>query len=306
MIQKVLLLGALIVALFGFIVWYDAQPTQYYDVCRHRGCVGSHEFTLIDLSNFTVQVLDPKARPGYDINLVPASSNGQVHRVPHLVRSEMLRDGRCVFKGGVVPYLQCNGTRGAFDGIRLNLTPELLDAAGLERALVNQTDVELQRRYTFYLAQAHEQRGDYEAALPHYEARAALMGWGPETFYAQHRAGVCHMSLNHTAGAKKAFLDAYAIDPTRKEPLYYLARMARLEQDFPLCMLYSGAAIQLGGAWSDALYINQAIYTWMMEDERAACLASIGRKQDAHWHWHRLLKLAPESQHERINKNLSL
>ena len=231
-----------------------------------------------------------------------------IYRLPHLIRSQLIIDKKCSFEGGLLPYLQCNGSAGRFDGFHLDVTPTVIDnSKEIELALVNQTSIVLARRYAFHLALHYEGKQNYQRALYFYQSRVKMAGWNAEIFYAQYRVGYCYMMLEKKKEAKESFLDAYSIDPTRKEPLYFLARLAREEKDYPLSLLYSGAAMQLGATWDDALHVSKDIYYWIMEDERALCLSAIGRKLDAQWHWNRLLQSGslPANQIDRIKKNLS-
>ena len=127
-------------------------------------------------------------------------------------------------------------------------------------------------------------------------------------FYAHYRIGMCYLKLssNNTKLAKSEFLKAYAIDPHRKEPLYYLARIARIEKDYALCLLYAGAAMQIGVPWSDALFVEGNIYNWQLEEEYAMCQYYTGRKKTAQYHWKRLVDniKMPEETKKRIIKNL--
>jgi hypothetical protein len=312
-------LATLFVALCGiFLLKLQAQsgaPDADFEICYSLDdCRSTKEFTLLlDRSaDYTLHSHADATVPQFDVNFVIFSrpSDGLVYRMPNLVRTSTLFTA-CQLKGSPRPFLQCNGSHGLYDGFHVNAAniaqPSDAELVDMLRQLNDPSAPEdLKPRLTFYIGQAFEQKGDYEKAVKYYRQRVELGGWRPETFYAQFRVGYGLLALNKTEEAKMELLKANALDPSRKEPLYYLGRLARVENDFPLCMLYTGAAMQLGQAWTDALFVDSDIYLWRVEDERALCLYYVGRKVDAQFHWNRLRQMdaVPPKEKERIVENL--
>ena len=300
---KIAVLIPLVVLIFGGMIVFD-RTTPFFDVCDlgdFSACKRAAPFTLFVNGNHSLQNLNTTARPEFDVNyVIYQQADGVVFRLPNLIR----KDVSCEYVGKVRPFLRCNGTHGVFNGFRVETPaprPLFNETGRLEAALVD-ADQTMAPRYTFFLALAYERAGELDKARSYYLQRASLGGWPPEHFYSQYRAGLLELAKeNSTMG----LLSAYALDPTRKEPLYYLARAARVKGDYPLCLLYSGAALQLSAPWTDALFVENDIYQWRVEDERALCLYYVGRKADARWHWNRLAGLVPEKTRARIIKNLN-
>lgn len=316
--SKFAFLILIIGVVFGGMIMYDKKvEANYYSVCdinRLDECEPSQAYTmLLENTGDKLVTQNSTARPAFDINfiLVLRQSDGITFRVPHLVRSSLLTENKCKYIGKMRPYLKCNGTAGTFDGFYIEtksdpMSPEQ-EIRDLNKAIGNETNLVLLARYTFYLAFAYERNGDYKKAIHYYGERRLLGGWPPEVFYSQYREAIAYLRMNDTKSAKTSLLDAYALDPNRKEPLYYLARIAREENDLPLCMLYTGAGMQLGVAWTNALFVETDIYLWRLEEERALCLYYTNRKNDAKFHWNRLMHnpMVPKGDKERVKKSLT-
>lgn len=304
------------IILVGFSVLYmqnkSSENELYFDICygdNVETCTGEREFTLmLGSPNDTVQTLNPALRPQFDVNYVimQRKLDSIVYRMPVLVRSSILRP-HCSYVG-LNKVLNCTyGSHGTFDGFAVNVFPrKIASIYDLERALDNTTDHGLKGRYTLQLGQAYERAGKLTTAIERYQARVDLEGWRQETFYAQYRMGVCQLALNMTENAKVDFLKAFAIDSYRKEPLYYMARIARVEKNYPLCLIYAGAGLQIGVPWADALFVESDVYRWKLEEEYALCQYFTGRRESAHYHWNRLLEMSdvPESSKIQIKKNM--
>ena len=169
--SKVALMILLISLTFGAMALYDKRvEADYFSVCdidRLAECRPQREFTmLMENSTDRPRVQNATARPQFDVNfvVVQRSADGVVYRVPHLIRSSLLKDGRCAYRGVVRPYLTCNGTHGLFDGFYLESKVSVRDpaeeAAALRAAIDAETDPVLLARYTFYLAYALERSGE--------------------------------------------------------------------------------------------------------------------------------------------------
>ena len=245
--------------------------------------------------------LQPHNAVNYIVNEV---GNGVVYRLPLLVKTSLLKTN-CSIVDKIDPYFKCNSPSvGRFDGLSVKIGDRTsADIETLEKAVTPKTP-----RYAFLLAQAYEQREDYANAIDIYMKHVKSTHKEPQkAFYSQYRIGMCHlkMSQNVTKDAKDSFLKAYFIDPHRKEPLYYLARISRIEKNYPLCLLYSGAALQIGIPWANARFVEGDIYKWRLKEEYALCVYFSGRKDDARQIWVDLLKQdLPQLDKDRITANL--
>lgn len=135
---------------------------------------------------------------------------------------------------------------------------ELLEADLAE----NPTD-----RTIFYLAQTVRDLGDTDSARQLYLRRAAMKGWEEERWFAQYSAAVL-------GSDDRELLEAFAARPTRPEPLYWLARRARLAGHFENAHAYAVAGLELAPS-GDSLFVADWITEWGLAGERDAAADSM-------------------------------
>ncbi|MDA8456269.1 glycosyltransferase [Acidovorax sp. GBBC 3334] len=140
----------------------------------------------------------------------------------------------------------------------------LRDIALLEQALRDEPG---NTRYTFYLAQSLRDAGRTEESRVAYRYRATMGGWDEECWYSVFQVA----TLTERLGAppqevREAYLAAYALRPTRAEPLCELARYHRLRSEFALAHLYAQQAARIPRP-ADILFVDAAVYAWRALDE---------------------------------------
>lgn len=152
----------------------------------------------------------------------------------------------------------------------------------------------------------YEALGQWQNASKWYEKRARWGGWQEEVWFSTYRQGYALLEQNKTEDGIQMFLNAYGMNPHRAEPLYYLAMVHRLRQKWAHCLLYSRAALLVGSPDLNALFVDQDIYGWRIEDEQALCLYYSGRKEEARAHWRRMLSRGnlPDDAKNRVGINL--
>lgn len=169
----------------------------------------------------------------------------------------------------------------------------------LDQKAVDEPD--LKPRALYYLARALEDQGKLEEALVAYEEHAAVQTFTNYQFYGKYRMALVHLKLNHTHKiVERAFLEAHAEHDGyfRAEPLYYMARNARLRDQHNACILYGSAglsAIQHMDHERMPLFLETAIYEWALQEELAFCLEVKGRKQAASALYRQILDTNPQS-----------
>lgn len=133
-----------------------------------------------------------------------------------------------------------------------------------------------------HLGKMYEELNNTSAALAQYELEKEYL------FYATYRMAVLKMD-------NSLFLKAYDLNPLRREPLYYLARMARSQNNITRCLLYcqAGISIAYGDLDGDELYIEHNIYEWALDEQYAECLYFAGKKELAKRYWDHLLQNKP-------------
>ena len=88
-------------------------------------------------------------------------------------------------------------------------------------------------RYMFYLANTLRDLSKYVEAIEYYKQRINAGGWEEEVFYSQYQIGLCfeRMGEHYENNMETAYMNAWALRPTRAEPLYDLAHYFRLKSN---------------------------------------------------------------------------
>jgi len=121
--------------------------------------------------------------------------------------------------------------------------------------------------------------GDTATAIKLYGQRATMADWAEEAFCAQYQVGVLQMDRDWKA-AVEALLAAWAMRPTRAEPLYQLAFGWRSREAWPVAYLFAarGATIPVP---QDILFVDMPLYKWGLLFERSVAAWYVGEKDQA-------------------------
>lgn len=160
------------------------------------------------------------------------------------------------------------------DGARgQNRETYLHDIALLEQALHEDPN---NSRNMFYLAQSYRDAGREESnntmrrneqAIDCYRNRAAMGGWDEEVWFSVYQIAALSEAMGLSpAEISERYLAAYALRPTRAEPLCELARFHRLRGQYALAHLYARQAVTIAYP-QDTLLVNSAVYDWRALDE---------------------------------------
>jgi hypothetical protein len=128
----------------------------------------------------------------------------------------------------------------------------------LKSELANGQDL----RTLFYLARSYEDTRRFKEARRHYDWRASAGGWEEEAWYAAYRQGLCSIELDDWEQGIAQLLRAWARRPQRAEPLYQLARHARLRGETHLAMLAAERALRIPLPADDRLFVEMPAYTY--------------------------------------------
>jgi hypothetical protein len=167
-------------------------------------------------------------------------------------------------------------------------------------------------RASFYRAQTLECLGHLREALDEYDRRANLAGWYEETYQAVFRSARVMQALSPLYSwdrIQSRYLQAYAIDPRRAEPLYAIAKKWFDEENHALAYLFASRAAALPKPGL-ALFVDTAIYEHRTADLLAVSAYYLGQRlSDAAVLdiGHRAAKKAADAlpDDERVLKNLS-
>lgn len=266
-------------------------------------------YVLLLDADHTLFVYEKTKKPDHQVNTLDLGG----YRLPYLVASDTLREN-CTYKGVTHEYLDCGtSTQGAHYGIAVGhhgdggtrSTKFTRDLELLKTGYKEEGDPTLRIRYAFYLARTYESLGEWKDAQEWYKKRAEWGGWQEEVWYSTYKQGYVLLEQNKTDDGRQILLNAYGMNPHRAEPLYYLAMMYRLQKRWSHCLLYARAGLLVGTPDVNALFVDQAIYKWGLDDEQALCLFYSGRPIEARGHWKRMLKHElPLETYERVQANL--
>jgi hypothetical protein len=150
------------------------------------------------------------------------------------------------------------------------------DAALIEKALA---ETPQDPRLQFYLAQSWRDAGEAELALAAYRVRVEnTAGWDQERWYAAYQAALL---LERTGAAPaevtEAHLTAYAMNPSRAEPLVELSRVERQQGRFASALMFAREAMQLPFPEPSAIFIDVDAYACRRFDEYAVSAYQLGR-----------------------------
>ena len=139
------------------------------------------------------------------------------------------------------------------------------DARLLEKGLAEEPD---NVRYMFYLAQTYHCLGRNVDAIRMYKQRIKAGGWVEEPWYSLYVIGQIHMSMGNMPSFEKYMLKAYAMRPTRAEPLYKLTKYFRENAQHFKAYQYMkmGLAVPMS---TDSLFIEKDVYQHLFHYEKS-------------------------------------
>lgn len=225
------------------------------------------------------------------------------------------------YEGVIHEYPFCEGarTRGLIenmtltsprDGARSKNPNKYRDDAHALEALVEKEPHSA--RYVFYCAQSWRDAKEWEKAIVWYERRVT-MGEGLngaeitisllEIAKAMHRSRSEDASRHTVEQVRAAYLRAYALDPSRAEPLCHLAMFCREVKDYALAWHF--ASLATTKEEPKGLFVDTKIYQYLAKDELAIALAHLGRVDASIGIIDNILETVPlpDRERARIEKN---
>jgi hypothetical protein len=179
----------------------------------------------------------------------------------------------------------------------------LKDVAIMERALAESPQ---DTRCAFYLAQSLRDAGLLARSQAAYLERAKMGGWDEEVWYSLYQAARLGERLEQDpAHVTRSYLLAYESRPQRAEPLYHLARLHRLRNEFAVAYLFARRGVEIARP-PDMLFGEDEVYRWQLLDEIGISAYYAGARAEGRQALLRLLgeNLAPPAEHARIHRNL--
>ncbi|HLJ22087.1 MAG TPA: glycosyltransferase [Stellaceae bacterium] len=238
---------------------------------------GKGDYTLIIDADDTLEILPGATLPALnaDSYTIEIEDTVTVYRRTQLVRSAL----PWRYEGVLHEFITCEEA-GPFElltGIRMRRhhdgarrkDPETYrrDAAVLEAALRTETNPFLLARYRFYLAQSYRDCREWDKALEHYLARAALGFWQEEIFVSLYCAAQLKEQLGHPEQEViDAYLGAAQALPTRAEALHGASRFCRQTKRYEEGYRLARRGLEIPMP-PDALFVEPWIYEIGLLDE---------------------------------------
>jgi tetratricopeptide (TPR) repeat protein len=157
----------------------------------------------------------------------------------------------------------------------------------------------------FYLGQTHECLGQYTQALAFFERRAEMGGYFDEVFEAKLRVGKMKAKLDRPwSEIQQAYLEAYAHDPRRAEPLYEISDHWYGKEVHAISRIFAVAAAETSKPPTD-LFLDEDVYTWKAADRAAISSFYAGHKEDSRYWADVALSWSPNDERLRSNRAFS-
>jgi tetratricopeptide (TPR) repeat protein len=154
----------------------------------------------------------------------------------------------------------------------------------------------------FYLGQTHECLEQPAEALEMFEKRATMGGYFDEVYEAKFRIGKMKEKLDYPwAEVQQAYLEAYAHDPRRAEPLYAISQYWYDKKIHAISRLFSTVAAQMPKPPTD-LFLDEDVYTWKAADRASISSFYAGYKKEARDFAEQAVSFRPDDERLRANR----
>lgn len=176
------------------------------------------------------------------------------------------------------------------------------DADTLEKALLTEPN---NADYVYYLAQSYNNDGNLEKALENYQRRADMPGWDQHTFWSKYYSGRLQETLNKDPSIFiKTYSEAFALRPTRAEPLFCLASHFLSQKNYLLAYLLAQEGLKIPLS-KDCVYVENSVYSYGLLLIFADAAAGLGKKKESEEAWQHLHTL-PEFTSQLNNYLISI
>ncbi len=175
------------------------------------------------------------------------------------------RNADARYVGSTHEVLQVAGEVVRLDGLRF-----VDHADGAARPAKQERDERLLRaalqrdaddtRSMFYLAQTLRDAGRHAEAADWYARRFAAGGWEEERWYARYQMTLCQLRTGDGPGFVSGCLDAYALRPSRAEPLLRLARYYTESGKHDAALLLLEQVARMPWPDADCLFVERDAY----------------------------------------------
>ena len=155
---------------------------------------------------------------------------------------------------------------------------------------------------TFYLAQTYEFLGDWQNAYYYYDLRCNQPGWEEDNFLAAYRRAVAAENLYKQGTTltwphvHELYLQAYAMRPTRIEPLIKIAHHYLDQNSMALSFLYAKYALDIPYPASDTSFVEKSMYDFERYTLMGVAAWYVGSYDLGKWAIKKALEVQPDNQ----------
>lgn len=274
----------------GKVYHHAWQDFGYNRTLALEAAANTHcEFTLVIDADEVLVVEDPTVLEGLDKDAYRVEMRFPGISYPRVNLMRSARNFRYV--GVIHEYATCDPVAPEYlldpakihmwtdgDGARSRSGKKIEhDLAVMKQSVI---DEPLNPRYWFYLAQGYETAGQIDQAIVAYGKRTQMGDYPEEVWYSHFRmAQLCAIG-DHWRAAILHYLDAYACNPSRAEPLFYLALGYHNRNQDHMAMMFLEQVVLIEKPVS-ALFVEPAVYDTLRWVYYAVCLWNTGQKDDA-------------------------
>ena len=178
------------------------------------------------------------------------------------------------------------------------------DAKILEEAIEKETDNQLIRRYTFYLAQSYKDCEQNEKAIYWYNKRVDLSGWEQEIYWSLYQIACLKEMMGYPEDdIIQSYLRAYEKCTSRIEALHGAIRFCRIHQRYHQAYIIGKYAKTLT-VDKTGLFVESWVWDYGLDDEFSIACYWTMHYQEGLDLCLKILDKVPDNQKERIQKNL--
>jgi len=135
-------------------------------------------------------------------------------------------------------------------------------------------------RYMFYLANSYRDIGQYDKAIPYYQARIDNGNWIEEVTCSYEYMGECYKRLGDRELAIETWMRGYKYNPLRAECIYFAANTYLENAEYHLAYNLLLLAKDIKYPASDILFINKDIYDYLIDYALSICTYYVDRNKD--------------------------
>lgn len=176
------------------------------------------------------------------------------------------------------------------------------DALVLETALKDDPN---NSRNVFYLAQSYKDAGNYPKSIENYKKRVAMGGWDQEIFWSLLQiAALEELQKVSAEQIVQNYFQAFQYHSTRAEPLYYLSKYYRSQDNFAACYAISKLALSVPFP-NEKLFVEKWVYDWGLLLEHSVAAYWLGKYEECKTLSEKILALKdlPENVRTCVERN---